>query len=158
MQRLYAEARMNGLSPLESAKAAGFKHPEIKWHSYEKHPRIAPLILMMNERVIEKYDLSRDDVIAGFMDAVNAAANSSELTAAWREIGKMLGHYSPEKLDIRHQHSVENMTLNKLESLPEAELLKLAEMPEFTLDRDHDLVANYEVLSTRRVDEDEQDA
>lgn len=144
MQRLYAEARLHGLAPLDAASAAGLSQPSIQCHAYEKHPKISPIIRMASSCSMERYQLSRDDVVSGFMDAVNAAGSSTELTQAWREIGKMLGHYAPE-LHL-HNHSVENMTLNKLESMPEQELLELAEMDEFTLERDHILVADYEVL------------
>lgn len=155
MQRLYAEARMSGLAPLEAAKAAGYSHASIQWHSLEKHPKIAPLIRLMNERGAERYDLSRDDVISGFMDAVNAASTSTELTAAWREIGRMLGHYSPDQIQVTHQ--VENMTLNKLEAMNEDELLQLAEMEAFTLPREHDLVASYEVIYDGQSDDEEKE-
>jgi hypothetical protein len=144
MQRLYAEARLHGLSPLDSAKAAGFSHPSIQWHGYEKHPKIAPIISMANARSMERYQLSRDDIVSGFLDAVNSAGSSTELTAAWREIGKMLGHYAPEQHE--HKVSVENMTLNRLETMSDQDLAALAEMDEFTLPRDHELVARYEVL------------
>lgn len=144
MQRGYAEARLHGLSPLDSAKAAGFSHPSIQCHAYEKHPKIAPIINMATSASLERYQLSRDDVVSGFMDAVNAAGSSTELTAAWREIGRMLGHYAPEQHE--HKVSVENMTLNKLETMSDRDLAELAEMDEFTLPRDHELVAKYEVL------------
>jgi len=143
-QRLYAEGRLHGLSPPEAAKAAGMAHPTIQCYAYEKHPKIAPLLKLMNSASIQKYNLTRDDVIAGFLDAVSAAGSSTELTAAWREIGKMLGHYEPER--VEHTLTVDNMTVNKLETMTEKELLKMSEMDEFTLDRDHDLVADYKVL------------
>lgn len=144
MQKLYAEARLHGLSPLDAAKAAGLKSPSIQCHSYEKHPKIAPIIRMSDSQSMERYQLSRDDVISGFMDAVQAAGSSTELTGAWREIGKMLGHYAPET--INHKVTVENMTLNKLESMSDADLAEMAEMEEFTLSRDHELVAEYKVI------------
>lgn len=145
LQRGYTEARLQGLSPLDAAKAAGMAHPSISCHAMEKHPRVSPLIKLANAASIQRYNISRDDVIHGFMDAVTAAGSSTELTAAWREIGRMLGHYEPDRVDVRH--SVENMTRNKLESMSERELLELAEMDEFTLDRDHDLVTTYEVIA-----------
>jgi len=144
MQRGYAEARLHGLSPLDAAKAAGFSHPSIQCHAYEKHPKISPIISMATSASLERYQLSRDDVVSGFMDAVSAAGSSTELTAAWREIGKMLGHYAPEQHE--HRVAVENMTLNKLETMSDRDLAELAEMDEFTLPRDHELVAKYEVL------------
>lgn len=144
MQRLFAEARLHGLSPLDSAKAAGMSHPNVQAYAYEKHPKIAPIIHMASSQSMERYQLSRDDVVSGFMDAVNAAGSSTELTAAWREIGKMLGHYAPEQHE--HRVAVENMTLNRLETMSDRDLAELAEMDEFTLPRDHELVAKYEVL------------
>ena len=144
LQRGYTEARLHGLAPLEAAKAAGLSHPSIQYHAYEKHPKIAPIISMATSASMERYQLSRDDVVSGFMDAVNAAGSSTELTAAWREIGKMLGHYAPEMHE--HRVSVENMTLNKLETMSDRDLAELAEMDEFTLPREHELVAKYEVL------------
>ena len=142
MQRLYAEARLEGLSPLDAAKAAGLSSPNIQAYAYEKHPKISPIIRMGNSLSAERYQLSRDDVVAGFMDAVHAAGSSTELTAAWREIGKMLGHYAPEKTE--HHVTVENMTQNKLETMTDADLARLAEMEDFTLDRNHPLVGRCE--------------
>jgi hypothetical protein len=115
-QRVYTEARMHGLAPLEACKAAGYKHASIQWHSLEKHPKIAPLIKLAVDAPIEKFRISREDVIQGFMDSINAASTSTELTAAWREIAKMQGYYAPDQIEIKH--SVENMTLNKLEAMP----------------------------------------
>jgi len=146
MQRLYAEARLHGMSPLDAAKAAGLASPSVQAHSYEKHPKIAPIIRMSDSQSLERYQLSRDDVISGFMDAVQSAGSSTELTSAWREIGKMLGHYAPET--INHKVTVENMTLNKLESMSDADLAELAEMDDFTLSRDHELVADYKVIDS----------
>jgi hypothetical protein len=154
-QRVYTEARMHGLAPLEACKAAGYKHASIQWHSLEKHPKIAPLIKLAVDAPIEKFRISREDVIQGFMDSINAASTSTELTAAWREIAKMQGYYAPDQIEIKH--SVENMTLNKLEAMPESELAKLAEMEAFTLPREHDLVAQYEVLVDDKTSESEED-
>jgi len=144
MQKLYAEARLHGMSPLDAAVAAGLKSPSIQCHAYEKHPKISPIIRMANSQSMERYQLSRDDVVSGFMDAVNAAGSSTELTQAWREIGKMLGHYAPDT--VEHKVTVENMTINKIETMSDADLARLAEMEEFTLPREHVLVGKYEVI------------
>jgi hypothetical protein len=67
----------------------------------------------------------------------------------------MQGYYAPDQIEIKH--SVENMTLNKLEAMPESELAKLAEMEAFTLPREHDLVAQYEVLVDDKTEESENE-
>jgi len=137
-QRAYCEARLAGHSVLSAGRAAGLAQPGIQSYAYEKHPKIIPVINMMNMQALDRYNVSRDDVVGGLLDAVNAAGSSTELTIAWREIGKMLGHYEPEK--HVHQVSVENLTVNKLETLPESELRRMAGMEEFRLERDHELV------------------
>jgi hypothetical protein len=143
-QRAYVEARLNGMSPPDAATAADIAGGYRNAWNYENHPKVKPIIQAANQYAVDRYNVTRDDVVSGLMDAVTAAGSSTELTQAWREIGKLLGHYESEKIEIHH--SVENMTLNKLETLSEKELLQLAEMPEFQLEHDHDLVANYQVL------------
>jgi hypothetical protein len=55
------------------------------------------------------------------LDAVNAAATASELVMAWREIGKLLGAYEPERkiLEIR------DYSPDELKTLSDKDLLEL---------------------------------
>ena len=56
------------------------------------------------------------------MDAVSAASTAAELVMAWREVGKLLGAYEPERkiLEIR------DYSREELKMLPDDELLRLA--------------------------------
>jgi len=56
------------------------------------------------------------------MDAVASAATAGELVMAWREIGKLLGAYEPEKriLEIRDYSQAE------LKTVSDKDLLSLA--------------------------------
>jgi Terminase small subunit len=146
LQRLYVEARLTGLNIHQSGIAAGVKVPDVNAYRLEKHPGVRAALDAASRMATEKMDLRRDDVLRGLQDAVVAAATSAELTAAWREIGKVIGAYEPE----RHEHvlKLEDLTLERLQTLPTAELAKMAEGKDFVVNRDEDaLDAEYEVLN-----------
>jgi hypothetical protein len=67
-------------------------------------------------------ELTKSDVLTGMMDAVSAAATASELVMAWREIGKLLGVYEPERRVLE----VKDYTQDELKSLSDKELAQLA--------------------------------
>ena len=79
------------------------------------------------------------------MDAVESAATSTELTMAWREIGKVIGAYAPERTEL----IVGDMTPDRLRQLSEKELLGLVDQgkqaPEALV---HVLDGEFEVLRT----------
>ena len=56
------------------------------------------------------------------MDAVSAAATAAELVMAWREIGKLLGVYEPERRVLE----VKDYTTDELKTLSDRDLAKLA--------------------------------
>lgn len=144
-QRLFVEARLTGLNIHQAGIAAGVAVAEVNAYRLEKHPGVRAALTAASRMATEKMDLTRDDVLRGLQDAVVAAATSAELTAAWREIGKVIGAYEPEK----HEHilRLEDLTLERLQSLPASELAKMAEGNLFTIQRDDDpLDAEYEVL------------
>ena len=143
-QKLYTEARMSGMTPLASARAAGVGSPEVNAYRLEKHPKVREAMRAAQTIAAERIELGRDDIVQGFMDAVNSAGTAMELVAAWREIGKMVGAYEPVKVDVRH--SIDDMTLNKLQRMSEDELLELAGQDDFRLPADDALAGEFEVV------------
>lgn len=143
-QRAYTEHRAKGLGPEAAARAAGYEG-EKSHLALEKHPRIQRILQSTAREALSRLSFSRDDVLAGLMDAVHAAANSTELTGAWREIGKMIGAYEPEV--VKHKHEI---TKEHLQVLSEEELIALAGEEDFRLDPEGEaaLEAEFEVLST----------
>ena len=120
MQRRYVEARLQGLTITAAGAAAGAKSSK---HGMDNNPKIrAAIRYLIKESTASVEELTKSDVLTGMMDAVDAAATASELVMAWREIGKLLGSYEPERkiLEIR------DYTDNELKELPDKELLKLA--------------------------------
>lgn len=87
-----------------------------------------PIVITAVANLQQHLNLTRDDVIAGMMDAVYSAANSQDLVAAWREIGKLIGAYAPSRVQIEHTSNTQ--LLQRLSALPDAELARLIHQPE----------------------------
>lgn len=122
LQRRYVEARLQGLSISAAAAAAGAKDTSIN-RSLETNPKVrAAIRWMIKESTLSVEELTKSDVLTGMMDAVAAAATASELVMAWREIGKLLGSYEPERKILE----IHDYSDSELKELPDKELLKLA--------------------------------
>ena len=71
--------------------------------------------------------MTRKRVMEGLLEGVEMAklmAEPSAMIAGWREIGKMCGYYEPvtKRIDL---NVTGNVTMQRLERLSDAELLKL---------------------------------
>jgi len=138
-QRLYVEARATGMIPAHAARAAGISTGTAG--EWDKHPRIMRILQGTARFALRKLVVSREDVLEGFMDAVHASQTSTELTAAWREIGRLVGAYEPEQVQHTHIHK----TQEQMEQLSDEELLKLADHEGFTLDAEFEVVGDDDI-------------
>jgi len=140
-QRLYLESRIQGLSVKMSAAAAGYSADSSRVYTdLENHPRIKALLMSATTTALQSIQISRNDVLQGFMDAVTSAGSSTELVMAWREIGKIIGAYAPEVKVVAHLDA----TAEKIAALDDKALLEMASIETFELPA---LSAEYEVLS-----------
>ena len=120
-QRRYVEARMQGLTKHAAARAAGVT--DTQSYAYEQAPTVQEAIrYCIRESTKSVEELTKSDVLTGMMDAVAAASTSAELVMAWREIGKLLGVYEPERKVLE----VKDYTQHELKQLSDKELLQLA--------------------------------
>ena len=138
-QRLYLDNRVQGMSVKMAASAAGYNADSSRvYKDLEKHPRIASLLTSATKSAFNDIVITRGEVLQGFMDAVTAAQSSTELVMAWREIGKVIGAYSPEvKINITADitaEKVRNMDDEALLEMAEMETFKLPEIPEDVID------------------------
>ncbi len=125
IQKRYVEARLQGLNQKMAAKVAGSK--EITGGMYmqalERNPKVrAAIRYLIRESMQSVEELTKSDVLTGMMDAVNSAATASELVMAWREIGKLLGAYEPEKRILE----IHDYSKDELKQLSDQDLQKLA--------------------------------
>jgi len=121
LQRRYVEARLQGLVVSAACRAAGIAPSD--GSKYEGHPKVrAALKWCVKESGMKAEELSKSDVMTGMLDAVDAAATASELVMAWRELGKLIGAYEPEKKVFE----IHDYTRDELKTLSDDELLRLA--------------------------------
>lgn len=119
-QKNYVEARLQGLSTAAALRASGVM---VDASLMERNPKVrAAIRYLIKESTKSVTELTKSDVLTGMMDAVNAAATASELVMAWREIGKLLGAYEPERkiLEIR------DYSVDELKTLSDRDLARLA--------------------------------
>ena len=136
-QRTYMELRCAGKSAYDAAIGAGYAESFARKApaALERHPVIRTAIRASTQKAMKELALSRQDVLQGLLDAVDLAATSTELTAAWREIGKVIGAYEPQKVQI----DVHHVTSEQLRDMTTQELAVLANMQgvidgEYTVD------------------------
>jgi len=121
LQKRYVEARMQGLTKTAAARAAGCAESTVG--QLEGSPKVrAAIRYIIKESTASVDELTKTDVLTGMMDAVNAAATASELVMAWREIGKLLGVYEPERRVLE----VKDYSKDELKELSDKDLLGMA--------------------------------
>lgn len=122
-ERLYVAARAKGATPVQAAVTSGYAEPTKAAERNEQNLTVRTALEYSLKLAAREARVTRDDVISGFMDAVNMAATSAELTQAWREIGKMIGAYEPQRIKVDHTHTI---TMEQIASLNDNELAELA--------------------------------
>lgn len=116
----YVESRLVGNPPVVAARIAGMDDPAEDSVRLEKDLRVRAAIEASVKLNVYERQLTRDDVLAGFMDAVNMSQTATELVAAWREIGKVIGAYEPQKIELTARNK------EQLQELNDSDLAKIA--------------------------------
>lgn len=97
---LYCDNRLSGSPPAVAARMAGLPNPDEESKRLEKSATVRKYMEASIQVETHNRGITRDDVLAGLMDATNMASTATELVAAWREIGKIIGAYEPKKVDV----------------------------------------------------------
>lgn len=135
-QRAYVECRLQGMTKLASGRAAGYAQPEVNAYRVERHPAVAAALRKAAEATAERVDLKREDIVRGMQDAIHSAATATELVAAWREIGKLVGAYEPAKVDLNVR--LDQMTVAQLQRMPTEQLIELSKGDGYLVQGDED--------------------
>jgi hypothetical protein len=120
-QRRYVEARLQGLPQGAACRAIGVSQDT--GATYDRSPKVRKAIkYLICDTAKNVKDLTKSDVMEGMMDAVHSASTSTELVNAWRELGKLIGAYEPERKVIE----LHDFTREELKTLSEDELLRMS--------------------------------
>ncbi len=128
-QRLFIKFMGEGDNQTNAAIRAGVppKSASVTASQFRKHDVINRLIAAERAKYEEAAQMTREKVMDGMLEAIDMAklmAEPSSMISGWREIGKICGFYAPVEHKIK-MDVTGNIVLDKLNSMSDAELLKI---------------------------------
>lgn len=151
MQRAYVDARLQGLSQVASATAAGCAVPKNDGTRLEKNDKVQAAMLDMMAKTAEEVGFSRKEAHDMYMEAYQNAETATEQIAAVNAMVKLHGLEKPKQLEVKHEH----VHSGQIEHLPTEELMRLANMQDtLTLEGEFEEVEPKPVLEAPDVTED----
>jgi phage terminase small subunit len=123
----YADARVRGNSRRESAIVAGYGTGGLS--ELERGKEIQAEIKRIRDELAKNANVSKEDVVAGLLQAADMAqitADVPSMIAAWRELGRLLGHYAPEVKKVEKGLSKGDL-LKAMDELTDEELQRIAQ-------------------------------
>lgn len=115
-----------GMTQAAAARAAGFgAHSGTR---LMKDPETRALIAEQSAQIQSQLILSRNDVLEGMLSAIDDAKLVGEAMpqiAGWREVGRIIGCYAPEKKELVIEQNVE-VIQTRVRELADEELHKYA--------------------------------
>jgi hypothetical protein len=127
-QRIYVESRLKGMAPKAAAVAAGYKGGTNSTKVLENTPAVVNAMRRGMEIFAQDVAFGRREAHDMLMEAYRNSTTAAEQVGAVRELIKLHGLAAP----IKHQHVHEGTIA--LEAMSSEELLKLAQMEDFTLE------------------------
>jgi len=129
-EEMLVQNLLKGYPKSVAGKEAGYKFKDMKKgvDRILQKPIVRNRIDSLRAELSRRAKISQDDVLEGFMDAINdakLAGDPGNQIAGWREIAKVLGYYAPERKEIEISKK-QQQAQEQLAALPEDELLKLA--------------------------------
>lgn len=121
-QRMYIEARTLGSVPVAAARMAGYKKPDETALELERDTTVRTALEISIRLKAREHQVTRDDVLGMLQDAYRNAVTATEMVNAAKEIGRLLGHYEPQKIDIQKTVTLKQ---EQLKSLSDEDLLRL---------------------------------
>ena len=122
----YVEARARGMDKKKAANAVGFSLA--KMYSTERKERVQKALDIRRQQNKAAARVTREQVVQGMLRAIEDAKLMSDpgnQIAGWREIGKMLGYYEPERKVVELADNREE-ALRQLSQVEVDELLTMA--------------------------------
>lgn len=134
-ERIYVQCRLDGLTQLAAASAAGFANPKIG-SELEKKPRVQAALLAAMEQVAEEIGFSRKEAHDMLMNAYQNAATAAEQIQAVKEMINLHGIAAPKQVEHKHEHTG-TVSLERMET---HELMKLADMEDLAIEGEFDVI------------------
>jgi len=128
-QAAFVDATLSGKDRIEAARTAGYANPVSNGAAVEKTTAVQAALRSAREELSSASQITRADVIDGFMEAINIAklaADPSAMIKGWSETAKVLGLYAPEVKKIEMSMNQKRLA-SKYEAMSDQELLDIIE-------------------------------
>lgn len=125
-RKIVADALLEGASKPDALRAAGY-HPS-NADTVMRQEDIQQYIAQARGELEDVTTLRRLDVINVFLEAIDMArtlADPAQMINGAKEVGKMMGFYEPERIDIHVSGSAQAMA-SKFKQLTDEELYEIA--------------------------------
>lgn len=131
------------LPQIAAARMAGYEDPGVTGYRLMRNPKVQRAIAEARREYAIASGMTKQKVIDGFSEAIDLGRIKGDpisMIAGWREIGKMCGFYEPTKTKV--EVSVQGQVLiQRLNSMSDEELLKLAEGDPTVLDGEFSVIS-----------------
>ena len=124
-QTAYVEGILSGLSETAAAVATGAHNAG----AFKNSATVKQELEVARRWLTDTTQVKRIDTVCGIMDGIEMArmmGDPGNVIKGWSEIGKILGHYAPEKKQIELTINQQGMR-SKLEALSDEDLMAMAE-------------------------------
>lgn len=129
MQADLVDATLQGKDRAAACAAAGYAQPFMNQNQPFKSESVQVALRQAREELSSAAQITRADVIDGFMEAINVArlaADPASMIKGWSETAKVLGLYAPEVKKIEMSMSQQRLQ-SKFESMSDADLMEIIE-------------------------------
>lgn len=95
-----------------------------------RNPKVQKALQARQRADATRLSLSRDRVVAGLLGAIEQAklaGEPSSVIAGWREVGRMMGYYTPEVRRVEVSTAAAAVERGKLELLSDEALMAIVE-------------------------------
>jgi len=135
-ERIYVQSRLEGLTQIASASAAGYAHPKTRGNELEKKDHIQAAIISAMQETAEEVGFTRREAHDMLMSAYQNAATAAEQIQAVKEMIALHGLAVPKQIEVKHQHQG-TVSLERMET---SELMKLADMEDLVLEGEFEVI------------------
>lgn len=155
-ERIFVKCRMEGMTIIASAQAAGYSDPKSQGYRVEHRERVQKAILEASAIMAEEIGFTRRDAHDMLLQAYQNADTASEQIQAVRELVNLHGLAKPKVVEHEHKHE-HNL---QLEHLSTEKLMELADMEDLTLEGEYEVIHDPEALleGPESADEREHDS
>ena len=130
--RFVAEYLVDG-NGAQAAVRAGYARSGAKVQAARllKNEQVLAAVRSGQREISHRLALSRERALQGLLEAIDmarAAGDVGAMIAGWREIGRLMGYYQPDKTKQVHVNIMAKRVIEQMEMMSDADLVKLVEV------------------------------